>query len=806
MRFAPGTRFGPYEIAAPLGSGGMGEVYRATDTRLGREVALKVVRSESHSQEASRRFLNEALLLSRLTHPNIATLYELDNANGVDFLVLELVHGRTLAERIARGPIPEREAAGLAEQAAAALEHAHEQGIIHQDLKPANLVVTAGGLLKVLDFGVARVFQWTSEAPTLAAANQGGGTPRYMAPEQLRGAETSAQTDIYALGTVLYEMLTGQRPFTGPTEAMVTDAILNAQPVPPSQRVAGLSSAVDRIVLQCMARAAAGRFASATALRAALRELLQAATAGVPPPGVPAMGATATGPGARRSLVVLPAQVFGAEADRFLGDTIASTLATCLSSAANFEVRLSPLQTDIERIEGGLTGAMRALPVELFLLAHVIPQEAQLTVQLQLIEKATQKVLWSQELEAARSELLGRLRGAARTLAGGSSGALPAAQPAANELPFQDALYRANAYMQHGAEGEFTAAAARLRGFAEGSYRTAEASAALALLYGSGLQRGLPAAEALPQVQRWAQRALAADARCARAWTALSTAESFETSGFGKQLEYALRAASLAPQDALTHLGVSAALAHSSLALTLAAARHVSELDPLDVSAAIHEGTLQALFGRRAEALNRIEHALALAPHLPLAVIAKAGILCLLDDYAAAGAWVDARVRPMAAQQGLPEGWARLFAAIVDFGTLGGAESKRYREARAFMVNCASGTEPIAYWQVLTQGVSALVARSGDHETALAILEARAAAGLHDPYDFFLLHRHFEALRPNPRFQAVAARSRGALVTTLAVLNRAHAQGELPGYLDEPRHRYAGLAEASAEAETEAER
>ncbi|MGH9484371.1 MAG: protein kinase domain-containing protein [Terriglobales bacterium] len=803
MRFTPGTRFGPYQITAPLGSGGMGEVYRATDTRLGREVALKLIRADSHSPATSRRFLNEALLLSRLTHANIATLYELDNANGVDFLVLELVTGETIAARIARGPLPEPEAVAIAAQTAAALEHAHERGIIHQDLKPANLIVTAGGLLKVLDFGVARVWQWTADAPTLMASNQGGGTPRYMAPEQLRGAETSAQTDIYCLGTVLYEMLTARRPFTGPTEAMVTNAILTAQPQPPSRWVPSLSPALDRIVLQCLARTRSARFATAAALREALHQCQQGSRTGT------VYDLPATGAAPARSLVVLPAQVFGPDSERYLGDAIASTLATGLSDTRALEVRMSPLQADIERIPDGLTGAMRALAVDLFLLAHVIPQASLLAINLQLIESSTHKVLWSKDLETERGALLASLRTVARALAAdlGAGPATPSPTPpppsALSELPFQDALYRANAYMQRGQDADFEAATVTLGAFADSGYRTADAAAALARVYASALQHGLPPAEAVPALRQWAQRALAADRTCARAWAALSTAESLEISGFGKQLDYALRAAALAPQDAAAHLALSSALAHSSHLLTLAACRYIHHLDPLHVPAAIHEGTLQAMFGRRTEALNRIEHALTIAPQFPMAVIAKTAVLCLLDEPAAAGAWLAERVRPLVQQQRMPADWDYFFSAIVDCGTLS-PQHARFPQARDFLIACATGAHPFTYWQVLTQGVSAILARTGDHLGTLTVLEARAAAGLLDPYDYFLLHRHFEALRPHPRFQAIAARSRGSLVTTLAALGRARDQGEFPAYLLEPWQQYAGLAEICADAVTEA--
>src|SRR6185369_10379718 len=260
MTFAAGTRFGPYEIRAQLGAGGMGEVYRANDTRLNREVALKVLLAgvASVSKDAMRRFRHEAVLLARLSHANIATLYEFDRDNGVDFLIMELVSGETLDAKLDRGPLKAEDAIAIADQVASALEHAHEAGIIHQDLKPTNLILTPKGKVKVLDFGVAHLMT-DPGATTVSVFNLGGGTLLYSAPEQLRGQEASVRTDIYGLGVVLYQMLTGILPFSGPTSPMIADAILHQQPQPPSVKVGTISPSLDRLVLNCLCKDPLGR-------------------------------------------------------------------------------------------------------------------------------------------------------------------------------------------------------------------------------------------------------------------------------------------------------------------------------------------------------------------------------------------------------------------------------------------------------------------------------------------------------------------------------------------------------------------
>jgi Tol biopolymer transport system component len=243
MSVVPGARLGPYEITAKIGAGGMGEVYRATDTRLKREVALKILPlAFASDHERMARFQREAVLLASLNHPNIATIHGLEDADGVKALVMELVEGEDLSQRIARGAIPVDEALPIAKQVAAALETAHEQGIIHRDLKPANIKVRSEGAVKVLDFGLAKAMQppaasspSPSMSPTITtpAMTQAGtilGTAAYMSPEQARGRPVDRRADIWAFGAVLFEMLTGIRAFAGADVQDTFVAILRDAP------------------------------------------------------------------------------------------------------------------------------------------------------------------------------------------------------------------------------------------------------------------------------------------------------------------------------------------------------------------------------------------------------------------------------------------------------------------------------------------------------------------------------------------------------------------------------------------------
>src|SRR5262245_5955414 len=240
MPLTPGTRLGSYEILSLIGAGGMGEVYRAQDSRLKRAVAVKIV-PEAMSGEPERifRFEREAELLASLNHPNIATVHDFEEADGRRFLVMELVEGETLAERLKRGPLPIDAALEIAKQITEALEAAHQKGIIHRDLKPANIKILPDGKVKVLDFGLAKIYENetssldNSNSPTLLSSIGNGiilGTAAYMSPEQARGNPVDKRTDIWALGCVIYEMLSGKQAFAGDNVSDTIASVLREEP------------------------------------------------------------------------------------------------------------------------------------------------------------------------------------------------------------------------------------------------------------------------------------------------------------------------------------------------------------------------------------------------------------------------------------------------------------------------------------------------------------------------------------------------------------------------------------------------
>src|SRR5208337_5569096 len=282
MSLTSGAKLGPYEILSPLGAGGMGEVYRARDTRLDRTVAIKILPSHlSHDPTLRQRFEREAKTISSLSDPHICTLFDVGHQDGTDYLVMEYLEGETLAQRLQKGPLPLEQVLQYAIEIAGALDKAHRKGVTHRDLKPGNIMLTKSGT-KLLDFGLAKLQQevapvniQVSQSPTmsqpLTAQGTIVGTLQYMAPEQLEGKEVDARTDIFAFGTVVYEMATGKRAFEGKSQASLIAKILEVDPPPISSLQPMTPPALDRVVKTCLAKDPDERWQAASDLARELK-------------------------------------------------------------------------------------------------------------------------------------------------------------------------------------------------------------------------------------------------------------------------------------------------------------------------------------------------------------------------------------------------------------------------------------------------------------------------------------------------------------------------------------------------------
>jgi len=278
-----GRQLGRYRILAPLGAGGMGEVFRAWDERLRREVALKLLPAGTVQDEDSRhRFRREAFALSQLNHPNIATVHDFDHQDGVDFIVMELIEGVGLDERVASGPLPEAEVVAIGIALASGLAAAHARGLIHRDLKPANLMLTKDGRLKILDFGLSKLADPGHTASTLTGPETVTGTTAYMSPEQIKGEKDTPRSDLWGCGVVLYELATGRKPFGAGTAAQIIYRVLNEAPEPPRQVNPAISEQLQSVIEWLLGKDPHRRCPDAGQLRAALENTAAGARVRLP--------------------------------------------------------------------------------------------------------------------------------------------------------------------------------------------------------------------------------------------------------------------------------------------------------------------------------------------------------------------------------------------------------------------------------------------------------------------------------------------------------------------------------------------
>jgi serine/threonine-protein kinase len=410
------TALGRYRIVERLGRGGVGEVYRAEDPRLERVVALKVLREDVLRDEAAkRRFRLEARALSRLLHPNIATLFDFDTEDGVDFLVMEYVPGDTLAALLGAGPLPEPRARAIGLEVAEALQAAHEQGVVHRDLKPGNVIITPRGRAKVLDFGLAG-FVHEAGAPPLTTTREDpgrfGGTLPYTAPEQLQGERADARTDLYALGVMLFEMVAGVRPFAADSPAALLYRILH-EPAPALRVVRpGASPAIEHVVSVCLDKRPSRRFTDvAAAIRALRGEGLPAALAD--PDGSP--GGTS---GRVRAIAVLPFENRSGDPDQeYFADGVTDALIADLAKIGALRVISRTSAMRFKGTQTPLPQVARELNVDALVEGSALRAGDRARVTVQLVDAATDRTLWADTFERDLRDVLTLQREVAQEIA-----------------------------------------------------------------------------------------------------------------------------------------------------------------------------------------------------------------------------------------------------------------------------------------------------------------------------------------------------------------------------------------------------
>jgi len=394
-----GTTLAHYRILEPIGAGGMGEVYRAHDLHLDRDVAVKVILRGSFADATAReRFRREAHVLSRLSHPGVATIFDFDTQDDVDFLVMEYVPGGTLQSRLERGPLELAELTRVGAEIGDALEDAHRRGILHRDLKPGNVVLTASGTPKILDFGLAGLLNQAHTATDLTRPGTILGSLPYMAPEQLRGDPDDSHTDVYAYGAVLYEMATGRRPFEKDRPEALMFEILHTTPRPPRSHRPEIPGELERLIESCLSKEPSTRPASAADVSQALRRIGDEIRRGVapePPPGV------------IRSLAVLPLDNVSRDpAQEYFADGMTEALISDLARLKALRVISRTSAMKYKGLQRALPDIARELNVDAILEGSALLVGKRVRVTVRLVSARTDDTIWSDRYDGDLEDVL----------------------------------------------------------------------------------------------------------------------------------------------------------------------------------------------------------------------------------------------------------------------------------------------------------------------------------------------------------------------------------------------------------------
>ena len=781
MTLEAGTLLGAYRIVAPIGAGGMGEVFLAQDSRLERNVALKILpRAFAGDAERLGRFVREAKSASALNHPNILTIHEIGMSEGFHYLATELIVGETLRERIARGALPVADCLEIAIQVAAALGAAHAAGIVHRDVKPENVMIRADGLVKVLDFGLAKWSEPQVVDPQGVTVDRGRthpgvvlGTVAYMSPEQSRGKTVDARTDLWSLGVVLYEMLSGRQPFEGESSTDVLANILHREPPQLALEAEELAPEIGAILGRALAKERLARYATSRELTADLKSAQKrlqfdaelgrsplpggnAVSGGVAGPASAASGASAsspargsTGSGAalpRHAIAVLPFRNLSAEAENdYFCDGLAEELLNALAKIDGFKVAARTSAFAFRDKPAGISEIGRALGVTTVLEGSVRTSRGRMRIAVQLVNAADGFHLWSERydremrdifdvqdeitlaiVDALKIKLFGDERTAA--LKRGTENA------EAHELYLRGRF----SWNQRTAEAVRRAADYYQEAIAQDP-RYALAHAGLAECYVLYPWLSVaPPHDSMPKARTAALRALEIDDDLAEAHAALGVYLSFYAWDQPASERELRRAIELKPSSATAYhwLGNIALLAMGRWDESLAAERRAGELDPLSLSIASDTGVTLLYARRFDEAIAQFRRTLAVDPKFYVARYHLGLTLHARGEYDAA----IAEYRICLASDDDPWVTALLAFSLAKAGRRGEA-----LEQRAKLIAESAGR------YVPNVGLAIVHAALGENDEALRWLERDfEERSLFPP--FYAWDPVFDDLRADPRF------------------------------------------------------
>ena len=722
MQLQSGVTLGPYEIVEPLGAGGMGEVYRARDVRLGRDVAVKILSGHlAGDAEAMARFEHEARTVAALSHPNILAIHDFSVQEGMPSTVTELLEGESLRDRLTRGALPWREAAVLGIAVADGLAAAHALGIVHRDLKPENLFLLRDGRVKILDFGLARQVLPSGPADThltLVLGREHGlvlGTLGYMSPEQARGGPVGVTSDIFSLGCVLYELVTGRRAFDQATIAETLSAILNEHPRPIEESGGQVPAEVARVILHCLEKQPSARFQSARDTAFALQALVNDTSV------MPGARGGRSGRTATKAVAVLPFVNEGGDTELdYLCDALTEILANALAELPR--LRVVP-RTVAQRYKGRVLEPMRIgaeLNATALVTGRVVARGGQVSVQAELIDAPSNALLWGQrfvrpatEIFALQEALAAEIVGALSRKLGGTKKPVRRTVAAHTPAPaaYEHYLRGRHAFQQWGSRG-IAKAIEHLEQAILADPDYAPAWAGLSDALGASAYFGFSdPAVSMARAKSAAERASALDGTSAEAHAALAVALMFG----GWDLERAgvafRHAVALNPRLATTH-------AFHALYLSacgrpdeaIAEARKGEALDPVSPLTVLSVAWACHFAGRSDEGIAQLHRVLDVAPACAPAYVMLADYAEARGDYPKAIERVETALRlagqPLDVAKALGSGW-----------TSGGRQG--YLRAKLSTVE-----HSVALFGDPQMVRAAVLTALGEHDLALGCLEA----------------------------------------------------------------------------------
>jgi|GEM_PF-2072308 len=809
-KLTAGDTVANYKIIRLLGKGGMGEVYLAMDVRLGRKVALKIISEKVFDDvPALARFRQEAPAAAALSHPNICAIYDVGEWNDRPYIAMEYVEGATLHEWIQSSAPSLNEILEIAIQIAEALDHARKKNIVHRDIKSSNILLTDGKHVKLLDFGLAKFVNL--ETPVGTAPSDYGfvlGTVDYMSPEQARGETVDHRSDIFSFGVLLYEMITGQLPFSENTFAQTVEAILHKAPRSIAYNKE-ISQKLQKVVDKTLQKKPDDRYQTAREICIDLQQIRsednlrsQQTLTGRQKKMISILATlilisisllyywpnrkwenekiqrldTVT------SILALPCKVFGPTELGFLTDAIPSSLSTLLARMHGVETHIPPTSFEIEKAQGDLSRIGDAYHVGTFVLSSVSAQSSRLILNVQLVQVSNRTVLWSDQYEGSIHEYIDMTRQAANGIRGALRPfsvpiSVAASEVAANsdaELAFRKGQFYASRYGTYWDPVDFDKGLASFKEALDLDPKLARAAGETAILYHNRFEFAFQKTD-LEHTKVWAEKTLAIDQNCAEAWVSLSRLErSEQTIHPEAMIRYAIKAAHLDPNSYRSQMELFEALVPVSLRLCTLAAKETHRINPLYSFATAAIADPLIISGRSEEALPLTADLLQLYPGLPLAFYKQSLINSYLGKLPESAAILKT-LESLLHQKKFYEDYFLIASEVYSLQAKDYEAATRAHERLSAFTDAYTLIDRIAF-------TAPLLVRYGNHKAALDLLKRGLEVNV-IPYDLLQLSPDLKQMQNDPRYEKIFSGSWTKFQEAMKLLMEIKETGQLPAYL-----------------------